>query len=1241
MTGHSSETPHGGTSLRLSPANRQLHYLPSYSFVALIACVLLLFNSTAIAQSIYGSIYGTVTDPTGAPISGVKVVVADEAKGTTATAITDVTGNYALRHLNPDPYRLTVIKTGFESLEIRETVVAADVSSRIDATLQAGHVYDSVVVDAAEEVSLETDRAEVSTIFTEQQITSLPVLDQNFAALQLLLPGSQTLSYSHAADENPQGSLQIEMNGQMFGGTGFELDGTDNQDPLLGIIVINPALDSVTETKITSQNYDAELGKASSAIVSAYTKSGTNHFHGSVHDFRSGNANLARDPYTEAPGSIPSGLKNRFGGSIGGPIRKGKLFFFADYEGQRQRVGTANTDTLPTNRVVETCLGKMQTSSGEAGCDFSEYLNLNTLIGAGAGVIYDQPARNANISVPTPYANNVIPTSEISSPALALLKYLEPYTTAVSYGNGVGELNGLADNYHATGTGTFNSNQWTARGDYALKADAHAFVRFSRFTDLLAGTTMFGAAGGPGFGIDGFGGNSNGANDSLASGMDITINPKLITDFRIAYFRYNIVDAKVDQRINFADILGIPGVNLGDLLTGGSPEFLIAQVGTQESGLNGAGLSTRPLFGDGANVNSCNCPLIEHEDQFQAVDNITREYGQNFFKAGVDVRYARNLRIPSDDDRAGTFNFSAGPTGNPLVSPENEGGLGFATFLVGDVTSFSRYVSSSNNAKEFQKRVFFYGQDMWRAKRNLTINLGVRWDLIFPETINAPGNGALLSLSDGYLHVAGIGGVPSNMGWSSDLLRQFAPRIGVSYQIDHNTVVRVGYGRSFGLGIFGATFGHTITQNLPVLADQSVISTNQTGSPFSLSEGPPANVMPTIPANGLLPNPGALVVSKARPVSLRFPTLDAWNLSLQHALTHTLSFTAAYVGSKGTHTAAANATLGSNVNEPSINLPASYSVTGQPLHYDPSVPPNIVASNGGTSTTTFLQRYYGSSLPACRDAAYVTPDEPFISPGMCGWSQAVVNYGDDQNTNFNALQLTLAQQLTKGLSFTANYMWAAAFSHESSFSTWSKRATYGRDPYVRNQQLSGYGSYDIPLGRGKRYMPKARAWLNRIIGHYQLSAILNWAGGLPFSVTYAECDNNLPYDAPCMPNSTGRMKTGLSGFIPSAQGTGTRTFYQEQTLDGGVFSNPGLDTIGNAGNNTYFGPRFFDTDLALAKNISIKDHANLKLGIDAFNAFNHINAGLPSGAIESAGTIASQAYGASPRQLEFYLRVEF
>jgi len=583
--------------------------------------------------------------------------------------------------------------------------------------------------------------------------------------------------------------------------------------------------------------------------------------------------------------------------------------------------------------------------------------------------------------------------------------------------------------------------------------------------------------------------------------------------------------------------------------------------------------------------------------------------------------------------------------------------------MLGQATNFGRYYSTSTNAKEFQKRTFFYGQDTWRLTHALTLNLGLRWELYFPESVNGPGNGALLNITDGYLHVAGEGGIGSNLGWDIKKAKQFAPRIGLAYQVNEKTVVRAGYGRSFDTGVFGSIFGHTVTQNLPVLGNQELNPATAISNVFTLDAGPPTPPTLSVPQNGLLPNPGSQVSSSARNNPLTFPTIDAWNLAVQRAITPTLALTVAYVGNKGTHTLGDGDSNGTNPNEAAINLPGSFSVNGQTLHYDPSVASNTIAANGGTSTQNMLQRYYGLSLPACKDINYKTPNEPLVTGGMCGWTSSVAYRGDDQNTEFDALQITLAQQFSKGLAITGNYQWDAAFDEQSGYYTWDHSITHGRDSATRDQQLTAYGSYDLPFGRGKQYAQNANRIADLIIGGYQLSGVLSWAGGLPFTLNYGESSNNIPGSAPSFPSKVGtaHMKLNLTKFTGS--GTGTRQLYAQQipcaeatckpgaagnltdpvdTAAGtGVFVNPGLDTIGNVGRDTYFGPTFFNTDLGLTKAFTIHESIVAKFRMDAFNAFNHINPGNPGGSIESPGTITGEGAGGAPRQLDFSLRVQF
>src|ERR1039458_4142443 len=260
--------------------------------LALIVGASMLSTTPARAQSVYGSIIGTITDKTGAAIPGATVTIKDEAKGTIVTVTSNASGDYNVPHLIPDVYDLKVSMKGYNTFETVGIQVEADTAPRIDPTLGVGSVETTVEVSAESQPELKTVSSDVSTVFDQQQVSSLPVGDQNLSSLQLLLPGAQLLGWSHAADENPQASKQIQVDGQAFGGTAFELDGTDNQDPILGIIVINPPLDAISETKITTQNFDAEFGKAVSSFISAQTKSGSNNFHGSAFDYRKSTANL-------------------------------------------------------------------------------------------------------------------------------------------------------------------------------------------------------------------------------------------------------------------------------------------------------------------------------------------------------------------------------------------------------------------------------------------------------------------------------------------------------------------------------------------------------------------------------------------------------------------------------------------------------------------------------------------------------------------------------------------------------------------------------------------------------------------------------------------------------------------------------------------------------------------------------------------------------------------------------------
>src|SRR5580765_7043288 len=403
----------------------------------LVFCLVLGFSaSTSLGQAVFGSIIGTVTDPQGNAVVGAKVTVTSVTKSFTFEATTNESGNYSVTHLIPDTYSIKVEATGFKINTIASVVVSADTGAKVDAQLQVGAVTQTVEV-TGDIPQLQTDRADVDIQFSQTYVQELPVLNRNFTNFELLSPGTQKLvGWSHAATENPQGGGQIFVNGQHFSGTNFELDGTDNQDPILGIIVVNPNLDAIGEAKVSLQDYDAESGKATAGIVKVQTKSGSNDFHGSGFYYYRNSDQQARDPFTNKPGvSLAAATWKQFGGSVGGPIIKNKLFFFGDYQGTKQQQGITNQYTVPTAKVLSTC------GFGKPGnCDLSEYL---TAGGPVNGQIYDPLTGNRQTGTGrTPFTNNQIPNTRISPQATAMLA-LFPAPTA----------GGVTNNLVTTGSG--------------------------------------------------------------------------------------------------------------------------------------------------------------------------------------------------------------------------------------------------------------------------------------------------------------------------------------------------------------------------------------------------------------------------------------------------------------------------------------------------------------------------------------------------------------------------------------------------------------------------------------------------------------------------------------------------------------------------------------------------------------------------------------------------------------------
>jgi hypothetical protein len=1109
------------------------------------------------AQAVYGSIGGTVVDSSGGVVAGAKVTITDLDRNIVYNTTTDTTGNYDQRHLIVGHYRVQVESPGFKTT-VSEVDVAVDSRATFDVTMQPGDVAQTISV-TDEAPLLKTERTDVSTTLTEKQVTQLPTWGRNFSNLLLLTPGAVQFCWGDTSTENPQGGIAVNVNGQMFVGDASVLDGTDNRDFLYGNMLIVPSLDSVVEMKVTSAVPDAEFGQVSAAVITTSTKSGTNEYHGEGLWFRRNDSMEARDPFAQSIPDpitgkyIPATLWDQFGGSVGGPVIKNKAFFFIDYQGTRAKDGGSATARVPT--------------AAERNGDFSVLANAT---GQNIYNPYDASGNLlANPSLRTQFANNIIPQSMISTAAQNLLKYI-PLPN-------MNQTDPTLPNYSGGASDIYNGDAITGRADYFYSDTLRFFDRYTFTQFLKQAPGLFGPiAGGPQLNQLGYTGSGDTRPQSNSFGFDKTVKPTLLTDFRFGWYKQRInVNPLADG--NFATQAGAPGLNIPtDPLTNNMPHFSIQGQGGFD-------------FGNGL-YNNCNCPLIERMQQFQFVNNWTWTKGKHTMKFGGDVRRLMNLRVPSDQHRSGEVYFAPtvteGPTG---------GGLGLASFLLGDVNTFQRYVSSSEDAGERQSRIFSFAEDTWRVNTKLTVNFGLRWEIYFPQTVTGVAKGGWLDINTGEMLVAGENGVGLN-GNVRNSFTNLAPRLGIAYQFNAKTVVRVGYGRSFDQGMFGTIFGHTVTQNLPVLGTQYMQPTNNWDPVFNLAVGPPtvdpATVLDGQPkgptGSPLYPNGFRAWVLPQRII---MPTVDAWNATIQREITPTLSVEAAYVGNKGTHI-----------------------FVGESNWYDINAPTMVGFPNLPTEDRQPYFAKYGWNIPL----------------------ECMCNTG---NNHYNALQTKVEKRFSKGFQVLSHYTYSHAKNHDAPDYLYDPNLFYGRPSWQRNNVFVFTGIWDLPFGKGRAFGSSVSTPLNYLIGGWQLSGQMTIMGGTGITPSYQECgsDNDIGV---CLPNVVGAISE------PKQQNdwfelTSVPLANNGQTS--GPWQRPQIATPGDAHRNSIIGPGWFDSDASLVKSFLIKERVNTQVRWEVYNLTNHPNLGNPSGCVDCIGgnVITALNGNATMRRMQVGLLFQF
>lgn len=959
------------------------------------------FSMNLFGQAVSGNIIGTVTDPSGAAVAGAQISITNVGTNTSYQTATNDSGNYTGANLAPGSYTVTITAPGFQKFTQQNVRVDVSQSIRVDASLQVGQATQEVTVSAAPP-AIETDRVAVQTQLSGAQISSLPIPNRNFTNLALLTPGSVVNTFQHAPSENPQQSTLVNTGGQEFAGTNYQLDGMNNNDTVLGITIVNPAVDSVGAFTAQSNNYDAEY-QATGNVIQVETKSGTNNFHGSAFEFLQNNIFQARDPFTEGlhdPGTpapphrgVPALRWNQFGGSIGGPIKKDKLFFFGDYQGTQRRIGASQSLRVPTR--------------AERAGDLSDL-----------GVpIYDPATGNPDGTGRTPFPGANI-AGRISAPAANLVAALPLPNIATT--------DPAAPNYATAAVENYNTNQFDTRGDYFKSDKLRFFGRYSYLGANIAAPGPFGLYGGPAFSQWGFSGLSDALNQNVASGATYTFNPNLLTEVRFGFSRYRVTVAAQDQTTQLANSVGIPGLNLaGKPDTNGLPRLVIDGSGGFRMGYD------------------CNCPLHERETLLDYVNNWTKVAGNHTVRFGGTFEMAWNLRLPSDQHRAGVYEFTDAVTADAGVAGS---GLGLASFLLGDPSSFNRFAQVSTNQEDRQNRMFYFVQDAWRVTPKLTLNLGLRWDVWFPDFSLNAGQGGRYDVTNNIVYIPGVGGV-SRSGNAETQWRNFSPRIGVAYAPNAKTVIRMGYGRGYTLGTFGWTFNNLDADVYPSIVNQSISATSSFLPVFPLTTAPPPVVFPTIPSNGQLPLPDGIGVSYT-PANQKIPYVDMWNFTIEREIAPQLSVSVGYVGNVGRHE---NGGFGFNAAVPG---PGGNANLRRPL---------------------------------------------FVKYGL---TQGIFDKCDCTSSNYNALQFQANKRFSTAYSLLANFSWQKTLDY-GEFGTdtnqYNAQQDYGPAGFDRQYVFTLAHTLELPFGRGRKFISGGSRFVNAVVANWAFRGITSYYSGLPFS----------------------------------------------------------------------------------------------------------------------------------------------
>jgi hypothetical protein len=656
------------------------------SALALLFLAAALLAPPAAAQTLYGSLTGNITDPTGGAAPNARIEALNTGTGIVKQTGSDERGSYLFSDLQPGTYKVTIAAPSFSSRVNEGVVISANTVMRVDARLPVSSVKESIVVEA-NAVTLQTDRADINNQLPSSQITDLPLLNsqgRNFQILYKVLPGFTPPAEAHSDAGNPQRSMVTQANGMPQSSNATRLDGATISYPWLPrIVAYLPPVEAVETVNIVSNSFDAEQGMAGGAAMNVTIKSGTNEFRGGGWEFDANSALKARNysyclySCTGDPKRAPKNITNQFGAMLGGPIVKNKLFFFADWERTTRRQAASAFRTVATSAL--------------RGGDFT----------ATGTTVYDPATGNSDGTGRTPFAGNLIPTARIDS-AAAYMAALIPSPNQSVFPN----------NYLAVASYELTRDNVDAKINYAPTQKLQMFGRYSISPTLIFDAPSLGAAGGDATN-GGQPGRAPGRVQSVGLGANYTLTPHLLVDVVAGYTRLRLGGENVDLDKNYGlDVLKIPGTNGADRLQGGYPRFTFSNV-----------------FSNLGNPNASN-PFLFRDPQYVTSANVSWIKGSHSLRFGFEYsKYDINHFQPQASfGPRGGFNFSGGVT-TLNGGTASTGYNGWADFLLGMPQTMGKDVQYENPATVRMPSYGAYARDMWQVTRKLTIDYGVRYEV--------------------------------------------------------------------------------------------------------------------------------------------------------------------------------------------------------------------------------------------------------------------------------------------------------------------------------------------------------------------------------------------------------------------------------------------------------------------------------------------------------------------------------